>query len=353
MMDEATAAALKDFVSNGGTLVAAAPFAEMDRWGKRQGNVPAFGLDEVFGCTSDAAPGNGKQITVPQGTIEAGDPEHLTLKGAATIAGTFPDGAPAITSNAFGKGHAILIAGKIGRPFIDWAKADALPALLADVLKQASVVSVTGVKKGSGSPVDVSALADARGNVLVVSSIASNNAKAPTPVEGATITYRGADPASFHGGFAFPATTSDGTTVLSGPVPVTLTPNTEDGSVSFPLDKIDSAMPVLLTKDAAPLVAVQAPASVTSGSNEDITVTCYNPSAQPVQGQLGAQAGGSEATLDAGATPVSIPAYGQQQVVLKAKVTALLPVARVPVTVLFTPAGGAAIKAVPVDIAVK
>jgi hypothetical protein len=350
MMDDATVKQLKNFVSNGGTLVAAAPFATMDRWAKEQTAVPGFGLDELFGCKVTGA-GSSGPISTLNGSVPAYDPVALTIRGAKVL-GTFPDGSPAITSNSFAKGRAILIAGKVGQPFIESAMPDVLPDVLTDVLKQASVVPTMGAK-GTGTPIDVSSLIDSRGNVLVVSSISTDGGKAPAPVTDAKIVYRGGDPASFRSAFIFPPTRAEGGVVRSGPVPAKLIPDLADQSVSLLPGEIQSVLPVLLAKDAGPLLATAAPQQVANGQEEDITVTCFNPSPRTVRGQLEARAG-NLLTLDAaGPTAVEIPPFDQKTVVLKLKVQAPAPVARVPLTVILSTPGASEMKGVPIDIAVK
>jgi hypothetical protein len=350
MMDEATAAQLKSFVAAGGTLVAAGPFATMDRWGKAQDTIPGFGLDQVFGSTVAKTDSSGS-IKATNGGISVRDASALDAHGASVI-GTLDDGSPGITNNNDEKGHAILIGGEVGQPYLTGTKLNGLSGLFTNLFQQASVVPTTGATV-TGIPVDVSSLVDSRGNVLVVSSLATEHGKAVPPATDATIVYRGADPTSFRSAFVFPPTMADGGIVRSGPVPIALTPNLADKSVSFPLGEIKSALPVLLAKDAGPLLYVEAPQAVKNGQEEDLTVTCYNPSSAALAGQLDVRSG-SGVTLDAGGpTSVSIPAYDQQKVVLKVKVQAPAPVARVPITVVLTPTGGSEIKGVPIDLEVQ
>ncbi len=346
MMDDAMAAELKNFVSGGGTLVAAAPFAQMDRWGKLQTTVPSFGLDQLFGCkvTVGVSPG---AVVTPQGDFADTNAVALELHGANTLY-SFADKIPAITSNTVDKGRAILIAAQIGAPYLDWAQSDVLSGLFADILKE---VSITANLRGQKSGLDLSSLADPKGNVLVIATLPVSSGQIPKPVTDAKITYRGSGYADIRGAFAFPPTTVDGGVVRSGPVLVSIMPDLSDKSVTFSPGEITTALPILLTKDAGPLLAVEAPQQMTNGQETDVTVTVYNPSAQAIQGQLNAlEANGVK--FD-GTAPVDVPSYGHAKVVVKIKAQASGPVARVPLTVTFTPNGGSVLKSVPVDIAIQ
>jgi len=349
MMDEVTAGELKNFVSGGGTLIAGAPLAGMDRWGKAQGTVPGFGLDQLFGCRLMNGVSPGAMVT-PQGDLADTDALAGELRGASALY-FYADKTPAITSNLVGKGHAVLIAGKVGAAFLDWAHSDVLPGILAGVLKEGGVLP--GLKGQKGGAIDLTALEDGRGNVLVAAVLPVANGKIPEPVRDAKIVYHCADPGRFRSAFAFPPTAAEKDIVRSGPVSVVLQADVETQSVSFQPGEITAAMPVLLAKEAGPLLAVEAPQKMVKGQEAELAVTCFNPSAQAVQGQFKVVAGGGVTLGGAGVVSISVPSYDQRKAVMKVKVQADGAVPRVPLTVVLTLADGSEIKSVPVDIAVQ
>jgi hypothetical protein len=355
MMDQETATVLKDYVSNGGILIASEPFASMDRWTKPLPVVPGYGLDEVFGCTiGHDHPAKAGQITTAQGKFDGRESTaSLTVHGAQVI-GTFSDDSPAITSNTFGKGKAIFIARQVGLPYIDYNSPQALSLALADILKQASILPTAKEAKGGGI-LDVSSLVDSHGNVLVVSSVPTSKGKSLPGIKDAEITYACDDAASFHGGFLLAATSSDGGIVRSGPEPLTLTPGSDNKSISFDLPEIKTVAPVLLAKDAGPLLATEMPDTVTRGQEATVTVTCFNPSSKPLMASIDLRAATTPSVkLTADKAAVEVAPYGQAKVVVKAKVDASAPMARVPLTAFLTLSGQAPeIAGIPVDVEIK
>jgi beta-galactosidase len=132
---------LRDYVAEGGTLIAESPFAFKDGDNMLQYRSPGFGLDEVFGgWTSDR---EGWETATPiktgTGLVSA---KHLpgcsgklapspflskvhffwhefTLAGGEILAGYAPPiGTPAVIANNFGKGRAVLAGTEVFRQYI-------------------------------------------------------------------------------------------------------------------------------------------------------------------------------------------------------------------------------------------
>ncbi len=123
MLSRGVAEGVKRFVAGGGTVVAEARLAWNDERGLAAESIPGFGLDQVFGAREKlvrpaekprvriepgfltdpvaAAPGNGM--------AGEGFEEELEPLPGATVLGRFAGGAPAVVSNSFGKGRAVLI----------------------------------------------------------------------------------------------------------------------------------------------------------------------------------------------------------------------------------------------------
>lgn len=112
---------LRRYVRNGGTLIADAMFGEYDHqllWSKA---VPGFGLDDVFGCRRANVRSHPK---VGQFAVDTERPVTHTILGrefrsawyeewleptTADVIGEWPNGAPAVTINRYGKGKAVYI----------------------------------------------------------------------------------------------------------------------------------------------------------------------------------------------------------------------------------------------------
>lgn len=104
--------AVRAFVGAGGTVVAESAPGEYDELGRRRTTVPGLGLAEVFGLvehetTVEASPT--VELATGGSLRGAWQTESLRLGPARTL-GTFTSGAPGVTTNEFGHGHAVLIA---------------------------------------------------------------------------------------------------------------------------------------------------------------------------------------------------------------------------------------------------
>ncbi len=110
------AAQLRAFVASGGLLVAEAPLAARDRWGRELPDAPGFGLADVLGIRQvRPQPIEGGSITTSDSVFASQYRTQFQLAGAR-VAGTFADKTPAVTMHRFGKGTGIYVAAEVGRP---------------------------------------------------------------------------------------------------------------------------------------------------------------------------------------------------------------------------------------------
>jgi beta-galactosidase len=130
MISEKAAQSLRDFVRNGGSLVAEARLAWNDERGRAKDIIPGFGLHEVCGCRETAVQmtpsGKVDVVMEDSGSPLSGQPGAAVLhfKGALyqeTLEGHpiahFADGAPAIVTNGYGKGRMMTIGTFIGTAY--------------------------------------------------------------------------------------------------------------------------------------------------------------------------------------------------------------------------------------------
>lgn len=127
MLSREVADGVKRYIESGGTAVAEARLAWNDERGLAAETIPGFGLDKVFGAREkvmrpveraqvlpDAAwlPPSGVSVNnLPVTNTVAGEgfEEDLEPLPGAKVLARFANGAPAIVSNAPGKGRAVLI----------------------------------------------------------------------------------------------------------------------------------------------------------------------------------------------------------------------------------------------------
>jgi beta-galactosidase len=111
-LDEVQAEYLRQFVKNGGTLIAEGGLGSYDHRSWYSATIPPFGLEEVFGLTE------GERVSldtvdffVNNGLMATGSKyrRRINVKSAEII-GKFENGEPAVLSNAYGKGTAVYIS---------------------------------------------------------------------------------------------------------------------------------------------------------------------------------------------------------------------------------------------------
>ena len=110
-MSEKQMGIIRNFVKNGGTLIATDQSSLFDENGKKRKN---FGLSNVFGVTYK---GEIKKASIAAGTTLVkkrlsikGPVQHVLLNGAVPLAELTIKNIPAITTNNYGKGKCIYIA---------------------------------------------------------------------------------------------------------------------------------------------------------------------------------------------------------------------------------------------------
>jgi hypothetical protein len=307
LMDDATAARLKAFVQEGGTLIAVGPFAAADRWGASVPTVPGFGFNE--GASATGA-------------------EHRAAG----------DGVPATTVTSLGQGHLLLISAPMFGAYLA-GQAPGLPPLLAGILARARIApSLHIVNAGAARP-DTSLLVHGSNRLLVIAA-QGDRTTATLAATRVVVEVPGAMPKAV---FAFPPTRVDHGMARSGPIAVTPTATT--GGCSLELGTITSALPVLLCDASSPLIALEMPATIAAGAATTLTVTCYNPSSMALSGTIDLQASGLS-----GSTAVTIPAWGTATASLAVTIPAATP--RLAIGAVLHVGAGETV-ALPIDVTAK
>jgi beta-galactosidase len=115
-MDEPTAAAVRQYVANGGTVIMTGYSAKVDETGKWFETSLPGRLSDVFGLRTNAfyRAEQPLKVTFKGQALTGSDPYYEVLElGTAKPLATFentPQKSPAITVNHFGKGQAIYVA---------------------------------------------------------------------------------------------------------------------------------------------------------------------------------------------------------------------------------------------------
>ena len=317
LMDADLAGELRAFVAGGGLLLTEAPFAGRDRWGRELPQSPGFGLGDVLGIR-DVRPqaAEGGTITTLNGVFASRHRTQFTLAGAQ-IAGTFADKQPAVSVHPFGKGTAIYLAAEIGG-------ANAAPSgpglqtfLAAALARYAHLQPVARLTYTGSVYLDSSFRQDGRGNELIVLADPADRAKPLPPATGVSLSLAATDLPPGTQAFDFPAARTEGGRVTAGPQPL-LAQRDGTGRPSLTLPDVASALPLLLARDASPLLTVSAPESAASGVEVAVSVICYNPSPRPLRGTVSLDAPASWKVLDAPASVV-LPARGNWTVLLRVR----------------------------------
>lgn len=162
---------IKQFVANGGTVIAESPFAFRDDSGRLQYEAPAFGLKEVFGCwTNDR---EGKE-TAPFIHCAEGDAQVMffwseyELCGGEAIASYNKIGTAAAVRHRYGKGTAIVVGTEVFRQYIKNPQF-AMTRLLQKEIK-ASGALPTARLTGECDSIEVSRLSGDGGRLYLVTN---------------------------------------------------------------------------------------------------------------------------------------------------------------------------------------
>jgi len=121
MLAESAAAAVKEYVAQGGTVVAEARLAWNDERGFASPVIPGFGLDQVFGARemlirpepeprliiqpSTDLPG----INAGESIVAAAFEEDLVPLTGSRVLARFPGGGAAMVENTYGRGKTVLV----------------------------------------------------------------------------------------------------------------------------------------------------------------------------------------------------------------------------------------------------
>ena len=161
LMDAASAEAIRNYVRDGGTVVMTALSAKVDE-NNQWFDTPLPGrLSDVFGIRTSEfyRPGNPPEFSLNGSTVKSGISfyevlEPHTAKEMAMFTNT-PEQSPAITSNEYGKGHAIYVA------------VPAQMSVLAPLVR--SLYAKLGIERGPETPAGVYARA-VEGRTLYVNT---------------------------------------------------------------------------------------------------------------------------------------------------------------------------------------
>jgi beta-galactosidase len=124
VMDAASATALREYVSNGGTVLMTAFSAKVDEHGQWFDTPLPGRLSDVFGLKTNAFYDStalkfeldGKSVSTDLRRYEVLEPSTATVLARFT---NIPDHSPAITMNRFGKGNALYLATESSSSTID------------------------------------------------------------------------------------------------------------------------------------------------------------------------------------------------------------------------------------------
>jgi hypothetical protein len=257
MMDEELAERLTEFVREGGLLMAESPFAEVDLSGRGLPGKPGCGLDRLFGVRiAKTTRGDPGVINTDAGVITGWGFHSEVQPDGAEVIGRFADGAPAVTRNKFGKGSAVFVGACLSLPYGDgWAQ-PGLAELLTQQLEQAGVQAPFAVSHAGKCFLDVSSLADAKGNRIFILAVPPANGKPQEPAREVTIALPAEEARGLAGAWAFlPAGEEAGRAAHS--VPKVVAVEWGDAVGRFRLGDISSAALLLLARDAPSSVGVE------------------------------------------------------------------------------------------------
>ncbi len=126
MIPRGAAAAIREYVRNGGSVVSEARLAWNDERGKANEIIPGFGLNEMCGCREAAVqqtPTGKAEVRLPDGAHFDGRLYEETLSvaagasPAARVIAHFADGGPAIVTRDYGKGRIMIIGTFLGSSY--------------------------------------------------------------------------------------------------------------------------------------------------------------------------------------------------------------------------------------------
>ncbi|GAT32542.1 beta-galactosidase [Terrimicrobium sacchariphilum] len=159
---------IRQFVANGGTVIAESTFGLRDQDGRLQYRAPGFGLDEVFGCwTSDR---EGKEtapvIQCPDGQAKVCFFWSEFELAGGTPAARYADGKIAAVRHRHGKGSTLLVGTEVFRQYQRNPQQAMTRLLQGEVL--ASGAQPTATLTGQAEDVEVARLSGPGGILYLV-----------------------------------------------------------------------------------------------------------------------------------------------------------------------------------------
>lgn len=162
---------IKRFVAAGGTVIAESPFAFRDDQGMLQYQAPAFGLKEVFGCSTSDREGKetGPAIICPEGQAQVMFFwSEYELSGGEALARYDKIGTAAVVRHRYGKGTAIVVGTEVFRQYVK-NEQPAMTRLLQNEIT-ASGVQPTARLSGECDNIEVSRLSGDGGLLYVITN---------------------------------------------------------------------------------------------------------------------------------------------------------------------------------------
>ena len=146
-MSPEIAAALRNYVKNGGTLIAESPFAFKDENNFLHGKAPVYGLDEVFGAFTrdrEGVESASDIIYKDKSRAKVHFLWHPYELSTGTAEASYEDGRAAVVSNKFGKGKAIVAGTEVFRQYM-LTPDEATTKFLRSVILQSGVKRTAAV----------------------------------------------------------------------------------------------------------------------------------------------------------------------------------------------------------------
>ncbi len=286
MTDGMLAQRVREFVRDGGLLVADAPFAEVDGHGCALESTPGCGLDDVFGVRASEGERAPEMIQAAGWEMSASRLRRNVDPTGADVIGRFADGGAAVTVNRFGRGRAVYVASCVSTSYCDgwgtWAR-PGLKALVRSLIEShaPSMPRVQVTYEGDAC-VDVSLLEDSKGNRLIVLTVLCDKGKPISPVSRVEVSLPVDQIEDVREVLALgPPSEADGH-VRHLPMPLAV--SREGGRATIDVGAVDSAVVVLLAKDMLPTGGLVVPLEVETGSEFSVLAGWRNASPVPVAG---------------------------------------------------------------------
>ena len=173
-MSPEIAAVLKDYVAQGGMLVAESPFAFKDENNFLHGHAPLHGLAEVFGAFTRDREGweTASAVTYADGSqAKVCFLWHAYEPTTAEVMASYADGRAALVSNRFGQGRAVVFGTEVFRQYFEKPEAATVAALRRLALESGArrtAEVLVGGQVAEGSGIEVCRIAGEPGVVYII-----------------------------------------------------------------------------------------------------------------------------------------------------------------------------------------